>query len=95
MRNELIEHYRYVHQNFDETISNISNISIKNLVCYCQVDENEKTVDEELMIRCDYGPTMEECEKGWFHLKCLDLRKIPYPNPEFINDPSGEDNKRF
>ena len=77
MRKELLDHYYYIHENFDETVANIS---IQKKICLCQTDENETNDVTQFWIRCE----IENCEKEWFHLKCLDDANIIYPSPENI-----------
>ncbi len=77
MRKELLEHYFFIHQNFDESVSNIT---IQKVICYCHTEENSKTDEIETMIRCD----LEDCENEWFHLKCLDQEGVSYPLPDEI-----------
>ena len=70
----MLDHYNFVHENFDDTVANIT---IQKRVCYCQNFENAG--DETIRwIRCDD----ESCENEWFHLSCLDSRQIPYPSDE-------------
>ncbi len=83
-RKELLDHYYFVHENFDESVANIS---IQKKVCYCQSFEN--AADETIFwIRCDD----DNCEKEWFHLNCLELRSIAYPSTDNIE--SGNNFKK-
>ncbi len=61
MKEELLEHYRFTHQNFGEDTQN------RKVYCYCKIDETENS---ECMIMCDLG---DKCDEGeWFHISCID-----------------------
>ena len=70
-RKELLDHYRFIHQNFGEII-----LEEKKL-CYClkTYQENDK------MIGCDF----RNCQKEWFHFSCLDEKNYKYPSDDLID----------
>jgi hypothetical protein len=60
MKEELLEHYNFTHQNFGENSPN------KKIYCYCKKEETEIS---ECMIMCDLA---EKCDEGeWFHVSCI------------------------
>lgn len=77
MKKELLDHYSYVHDNFNTTALNVS---VQKVACYCQTDENEQIEEVETWIGCDF----EDCSIAWFHLRCLKRMNIDYPLPENI-----------
>ena len=73
MKQELLEHYKFTHQNFGE------NRPAKKVYCYCKKEETE---DSECMIMCDLA---EKCDEGeWFHVSCI--QKLDHLLPIDLDD---------
>jgi hypothetical protein len=71
MRQELILHYRFTHQNFGDNYK-------KKLYCICQEEETE---NGDCMVLCGME---DKCEEEWFHVSCL--QRIDYALPRDLED---------
>ena len=72
MKQELINHYKFTHQNFGENSEN------KKLYCICQKEEEE---NGDFWVMCGME---EECENQWFHINCM--KELDYALPKDLDD---------
>lgn len=71
MKQELLEHYIFTHQNFGEE-------NIQKKYCVCQADEAE---NGDLMVLCWMD---EQCDEQWFHVNCMNT--LNYALPKDLHD---------
>jgi hypothetical protein len=74
VREELLSHYRFIHQNFGEIIK-----KKKDTFCVCKEKDIKK--NSAPMIMCELG---ENCQGEWFHLTCME--HLQHPLPKNLDD---------